>query len=171
MASALPAFAAFAACLLPSKARPTVWPIASAVVDPPPLFPKPWFFGLWCADGWFNKCVISVGNAEKGTVGEKLKLYAASIYMDVHVQQQKTCNCARYTIKYRGTKHPGCNDLHNALVSLKVAHSGSTSNGYVSVSGAKALGFYKHIPDKYFAVSEENMLKLLVGFMDGDGTL
>ena len=52
-----------------------------------PLFPDPWFLGLWFADGWFNKCLISVGNAEEGTVGEKLKLYAASIYMDVHVQQ------------------------------------------------------------------------------------
>ncbi|GHP09136.1 hypothetical protein PPROV_000787300 [Pycnococcus provasolii] len=63
--------------------------LASAVasLNLPPLFPDPWFLGLWFADGWFNKCLISVGNAEEGTVGEKLKLYAASIYMDVHVQQ------------------------------------------------------------------------------------
>ncbi|XRB22706.1 hypothetical protein RI054_32g125580 [Pseudoscourfieldia marina] len=81
MASALPAFAAFAACILPSKARPTVWPIppAYAAAHPHPLFPDPWFLGLWFADGWFNKCLISVGNAEEGTVGTKLKEYAASI--------------------------------------------------------------------------------------------
>ncbi|XRB22969.1 hypothetical protein RI054_33g128210 [Pseudoscourfieldia marina] len=39
------------------------------------------------------------------------------------------------------------------------------------LSGAKALGFYKHIPDKYLKASEENRLKLLAGFMDGDGCL
>ena len=136
-----------------------------------PLFPDPWFLGLWLADGWFNRCIISVGNAEEGTVGEKLKKYAADINMDVHVQRQNDCNCTRYTIKYRGTPHPGCNALLNALVNLKVAHSGSVRNGYVFVSGAKAQGFYKHIPDKYRTAGEENKLKLLAGFMDGDGCL
>ena len=94
--------------------------------------------------------------------------------MDVHVQQQKTCNCARYYLKYRGTPHTGCNALLNALVNLKVAHrriSRKKKGQYVSLSGAKALGFYKHIPDKYLKASEENRLKLLAGFMDGDGCL